>query len=50
MGKPAGAHIAQIDAPHLSMISNPAAVTSVVLQAVRSLTQASPVRPPKLVV
>ena len=32
----AHAHITRVDAPHLSMISNPGAVTDVILQAVRA--------------
>ena len=36
MANRAHAHITRIDAPHLSMISNPAAVTNVILQAVRA--------------
>ena len=36
MDKTAHAHITEIDAPHLSMISDPRAVTNVILQAVRA--------------
>jgi len=36
MARNAGAHVIKIDAPHLSMISNPAAVAAVIIQAVRS--------------
>jgi len=36
MAKHAGAHIIEIDAPHLSMISDPGAVTAVILAAVRA--------------
>jgi pimeloyl-ACP methyl ester carboxylesterase len=36
MAKPAGAHITEIDAPHLSMISNPGAVTQVILSAAQA--------------
>jgi hypothetical protein len=36
MANAAHAHITRIDAPHLSMISNPGAVTNVILQAVRA--------------
>jgi pimeloyl-ACP methyl ester carboxylesterase len=34
MAKHAGAHITKVDAPHLSMISDPGVVTSVILKAV----------------
>lgn len=33
----AGSHVVSINAPHLSMVSNPAAVTDVVVEAVRHL-------------
>jgi len=36
MAQRAGAHITKIDAPHLSMISNPGAVTQVILDAARA--------------
>ena len=36
MAKRAGAHITEIDAPHLSMISNPGVVASVIIQAARA--------------
>jgi pimeloyl-ACP methyl ester carboxylesterase len=36
MAKRAGAHITEIDAPHLSMISNPGVVTQVILAAVQA--------------
>jgi pimeloyl-ACP methyl ester carboxylesterase len=36
MAKHAGAHITRVDAPHLSMISDPGVVTAVILQAVRA--------------
>ena len=36
MANTAHAHIAKVDAPHLSMISNPGTVTNVILQAVRA--------------
>jgi len=36
MAKHAHAHITEINAPHLSMISDPGAVTSVILQAVHA--------------
>jgi pimeloyl-ACP methyl ester carboxylesterase len=36
MAEHAGAHITKVDAPHLSMISDPGAVTAVILQAVRA--------------
>jgi pimeloyl-ACP methyl ester carboxylesterase len=36
MAKHAGAHITKVDAPHLSMISDPGAVTGVILKAVRA--------------
>ena len=38
MAENANAHITEVDAPHLSMVSNPGAVTSVILQAVRATT------------
>jgi len=38
MAENAHAHITEVDAPHLSMISDPGAVTSVILQAVRATT------------
>jgi pimeloyl-ACP methyl ester carboxylesterase len=38
MAENADAHITEVDAPHLSMISDPGAVTSVILQAVRGTT------------
>jgi pimeloyl-ACP methyl ester carboxylesterase len=38
MANTAHAHITRVDAPHLSMISNPGTVTNVVLQAVRATT------------
>jgi pimeloyl-ACP methyl ester carboxylesterase len=37
MAHRAGAHITEINAPHLSMISDPGAVTSVILNAVRTV-------------
>ena len=36
MANRAHAHITEVDAPHLSMISNPGTVTNVILQAVRA--------------
>jgi len=36
MAEHAGAHITKVDAPHLSMISDPGVVTAVILQAVRA--------------
>jgi pimeloyl-ACP methyl ester carboxylesterase len=36
MANTAHAHITRVDAPHLSMISNPGTVTNVILQAVRA--------------
>ena len=36
MANTAHAHITEVDAPHLSMISDPGAVTNVILQAVRA--------------
>jgi pimeloyl-ACP methyl ester carboxylesterase len=36
MAHTAHAHITEVDAPHLSMISNPGTVTNVILQAVRA--------------
>ena len=36
MASAAHAHITEVDAPHLSMISNPGTVTDVILQAVRA--------------
>jgi hypothetical protein len=36
MAQRAGAHITEISAPHLSMISDPGAVTRVVLDAARA--------------
>jgi pimeloyl-ACP methyl ester carboxylesterase len=36
MAHTAHAHITEVDAPHLSMISDPGTVTSVILQAVRA--------------
>ena len=38
MAHAAHAHITEVNAPHLSMISDPGAVTSVILQAVRATT------------
>jgi pimeloyl-ACP methyl ester carboxylesterase len=38
MARAAGAHITEINAPHLSMITNPGAVTRVILQAVHCTT------------
>jgi hypothetical protein len=38
MAHRAHAHITKVDAPHLSMISNPGVVTSVILQAVHATT------------
>ena len=38
MAAHAGAHVTRINAPHLAMVSNPGAVTSVILQAVRATT------------
>jgi pimeloyl-ACP methyl ester carboxylesterase len=38
MAENAQAHITEVDAPHLSMISDPGVVTSVILQAVRATT------------
>jgi len=38
MAENADAHITEVDAPHLSMISDPGAVTSVILQAVQATT------------
>jgi pimeloyl-ACP methyl ester carboxylesterase len=37
MAKRAGSHITEINAPHLSMISDPSAVTSVILNAARTV-------------
>jgi pimeloyl-ACP methyl ester carboxylesterase len=36
MANTAHAHITEVDAPHLSMVSDPGTVTSVILQAVRA--------------
>ncbi len=36
MAKRAGARITEINAPHLSMISNPGIVASVIIQAARA--------------
>jgi hypothetical protein len=36
MADTAHAHITKVDAPHLSMISDPGTVTNVILQAVRA--------------
>lgn len=36
MAQRAHAHITEIDAPHLSMISNPYVVASVIIQAARA--------------
>jgi pimeloyl-ACP methyl ester carboxylesterase len=36
MAKRAGAHITEVNAPHLSMISNPGVVTSVIINAARA--------------
>jgi pimeloyl-ACP methyl ester carboxylesterase len=36
MANTAHAHITEVDAPHLSMVSNPGTVTNVILQAVRA--------------
>jgi pimeloyl-ACP methyl ester carboxylesterase len=36
MARTAHAHITRVDAPHLSMISNPGTVTNVILQSVRA--------------
>ena len=38
MANTAHAHITEVDAPHLSMISNPGTVTNVILQAARATT------------
>ena len=38
MAENAHAHITEVNAPHLSMISDPGVVTSVILQAVRATT------------
>ena len=38
MAENARAHITEVHAPHLSMISNPGVVTRVILQAVRATT------------
>jgi pimeloyl-ACP methyl ester carboxylesterase len=38
MAKAAGAHITEVNAPHLSMISNPGLVTKVILEAVHATT------------
>jgi pimeloyl-ACP methyl ester carboxylesterase len=38
MAENAHAHITEVDAPHLSMISDPGVVTSVILQAVHATT------------
>jgi len=38
MMKAAHAHITEIDAPHLSMIADPSAVTQVILEAVHATT------------
>ena len=38
MAKAAGAHITEVDAPHLSMVSNPGTVTHVILEAVHATT------------
>ena len=37
MAKRAGSHITEINAPHLSMISDPNAVTRVILNAARAV-------------
>jgi pimeloyl-ACP methyl ester carboxylesterase len=37
MAEHAGAHITRVDAPHLSMISDPSVVAAVILQAVRAV-------------
>jgi hypothetical protein len=36
MAKHADAHITEVDAPHLSMISDPGVVTAVILRAVHA--------------
>jgi hypothetical protein len=36
MADRAHAHITEVDAPHLSMVSDPGAVTNVILRAVRA--------------
>jgi hypothetical protein len=36
MAQRAGAHVKEINAPHLSMISDPTAVTSVIVDAARA--------------
>jgi FAD/FMN-containing dehydrogenase len=38
MDENAHAHITEVDAPHLSMISDPGVVTSVILQAIHATT------------
>jgi hypothetical protein len=38
MAENAHAHITEVSAPHLSMISDPGVVTSVILQAVQATT------------
>jgi pimeloyl-ACP methyl ester carboxylesterase len=38
MAQAAGAHITEVNAPHLSVVSNPGVVTDVILQAVHSTT------------
>jgi pimeloyl-ACP methyl ester carboxylesterase len=42
MAHTAHAHITEVDAPHLSMISNPGTVTNVILQAVQATSQPRP--------
>ncbi len=37
MAKRAGSHVTEINAPHLSMISDPGAVTGVILNAARTV-------------
>ena len=36
MAKTAGAHVTRVDAPHVSMVSDPGTVTNVILEAIRS--------------
>ena len=38
MAENAHAHITEVNAPHLAMVSDPGAVTSVILQAVHATT------------
>ena len=42
MATRAHAHITKVDAPHLSMVSDPGIVTNVILKAVRATSQRTP--------